>query len=81
MDQEIEKTVQAIAIASDPSQSSLHQEALAYLSTLQQNTNESWRLAVPLFFDANPDGTRKYPPQARFFGLRVLDDFLDNRSV
>jgi len=81
MDQEIEKTVQAIAIASDPLQGSLHQEALAYLSSVQQNANETWRLAVPLFFDANQDGTRKYPPQARFFALRVLDEFLDNRCV
>ena len=79
MEREFEKVVQAIAIAFDPNQISLHQQALAYLSTIQENTNETWRLALHLFVDQNPDGSRKYPPQARFFGLRVLDDFLDNR--
>ena len=79
MEREIDQLVQAIAIASDPSQISLHQQALAYLSTIQENTNETWRLALHLFVDQNPDGSRKYPSQARFFGLRMLDEFLDNR--
>ena len=81
MEHEIDKVVQAIAIASDPSQISLHQPALAYLSTIQENTNETWKLALHLFVDQNPDGSRKYSSQTRFFGLRVLDDFLDNRLV
>ena len=79
MDQEIEKVVQAISIASDPSQSSLHQDAIAYLNTIQQNASESWRIALPLFVDTNADGSRKYNPQTRFFALRVLDEYLDNR--
>ncbi|KDR76202.1 hypothetical protein GALMADRAFT_247461 [Galerina marginata CBS 339.88] len=79
MDQEIDRVVQAIDIASDPSQISLYQQALSYISTIQQNANETWRLALKLFVDQNADGTRKYPPQARFFALRVLDEFLDNR--
>ncbi|KAF9477931.1 ARM repeat-containing protein [Pholiota conissans] len=79
MEQEIDRIVQAIAIASDQSQISLHQQALAYISTVQQNPNEAWRLALKLFVDQNADGTRKYPVQARFFGLRLLDEFLDNR--
>lgn len=79
MEQEIDQVVQAIAIASDPAQVSLHQQALAYISTIQQNANETWRLALPLFVDRTPEGARKYPPQARFFALRVLDDFFDNR--
>ena len=79
MEREIDQLVQAISIASDPSQISLHQQALAYLSTIQENTNETWRLALHLFVDQNPNGSRKYPSQARFFGLRVLDELLDNR--
>lgn len=79
MEQEVDKIVQAIAIASDPTQVPLHQEALAYLSTIQQNANETWRLALPMFVDCSSEGVRRYPPQARFFALRVLDEFLDNR--
>ncbi|KAK7050996.1 pre-tRNA nuclear export protein [Paramarasmius palmivorus] len=78
MDQEIEKILQAITIASDSSQSSF-QEALGYLGSIQQNASETWRLALHIFVEASGDGSRKYPPQARFFSLRVLDDFLDNR--
>jgi len=79
MDQEVDKIVQAITIASDPRQSALHQEAIAYLNTIQQNAGETWRLALALFMDTTPEGTRKYPAQARFFALRVLDEYLDNR--
>lgn len=79
MEQDINQIVQAISIASDPAQGNLHQEALAFLGGVQQNANESWRLAIPLFCDYNPDGTRKYSQQARFFALRILEDFFDNR--
>ncbi|KAF7968962.1 hypothetical protein HWV62_28753 [Athelia sp. TMB] len=77
--QDLDQVAQAISIASDPSQSSLHQEALAYLSGIQQNAADTWRLALTLFVDQAPEGGRKYSPQARFFALRVLDDFFDNR--
>ncbi|KAE9407804.1 KapM protein [Gymnopus androsaceus JB14] len=70
MEQEMDRVVQAIAIASDPSQSSLAQQAINYLDSIQQNASESWRLALPLF---------KHPTQARFFALRVLDVFFENR--
>jgi exportin-T len=79
MDQDIDQVVQAIAIAFDQGQISLHQQALAYISTIQQNASETWRLALKLFVAQNADGSRKYPSQARFFALRVLDEFLDNR--
>lgn len=79
MDQELDQVVQAILIASDPLQGSLHQQALEYLSTIEQNASNTWRLALSLFVDASPEGDRKYPPQARFFALRVLEDFFDNR--
>lgn len=79
MEAEIGQVVQAIVVASDPSQASLHQQALAYLQTIQENAQNTWQLALAMFVDAAADGTRKYPPQARFFALRVLDDFLDNR--
>jgi exportin-T len=76
-----EELVQAILIASDPSQTSLHNQALGYLSNVQEHASDTWRLALALFLDVMPDGTRKYPPQARFFALRVLDEFFDNRCV
>ncbi|KII89963.1 hypothetical protein PLICRDRAFT_40145 [Plicaturopsis crispa FD-325 SS-3] len=79
MEQDLDRVVQAILIASDPTQGTLHQQALEYVGSVQQNAETTWRLALALFVDANPDGTRKYPPQARFFALRVLDDFFDNR--
>ncbi|KAF8896374.1 armadillo-type protein [Infundibulicybe gibba] len=79
MEQEISQIVQAITIASDPTQLPLHQQALSYISTIQQNANNTWRLALPIFVDRNPEGARKYPPQARFFALRVLEEFFDNR--
>ncbi|KAA1467486.1 ARM repeat-containing protein [Dentipellis sp. KUC8613] len=79
MEQEVNQVTQAILIASDPSQGTLHQQALEYLSQIQQNPNETWRLALALFVDSAPDGGRKHPSQARFFALRILDDFLDNR--
>ncbi|KAF9468102.1 armadillo-type protein [Collybia nuda] len=79
MEREIDQVVQAISIASDPNQVALHQQALAYVSTVQQNASTTWRLALPIFVDSNNEGSRKHPPQARFFALRVLDEFFDNR--
>ena len=79
MQHNLDQVVQAISIASDPSQVSLHQEALAYLSTIQQNADNTWRLALTLFVDQVSGGGRKYPSQVRFFALRILDDFFDNR--
>ncbi|KAG6873947.1 pre-tRNA nuclear export protein [Termitomyces sp. Mi166 len=79
MEHEIDQVVQAIIIASDPTQVSLHQQALGYIGTIQQNAATTWRLALPIFVDRNAEGARRYPPQARFFALRVLDEFFDNR--
>ena len=79
MQQQVDQTVQAILVASDPSQATLHHQALEYLSSIQKNANETWQLGLALFVDVNADGSRKHPPQARFFGLRVLDDFLDSK--
>ncbi|KAG6842293.1 pre-tRNA nuclear export protein [Blastosporella zonata] len=79
MEREIDQVVQAITIASDPTQVSLHQQVLAYIGTIQQNAATTWRLALPIFVDRNAEGSRKHPSQARFFALRVLDEFFDNR--
>ncbi|KAJ3766289.1 armadillo-type protein [Lentinula raphanica] len=79
MEEEIDRVVQAITIASDPSQTPLHQQAMTYLSSIERNASETWRLALPLFVETAPGGTRKYSDQARFFALRVLDELLDNR--
>ncbi|KAH9972786.1 ARM repeat-containing protein [Lactifluus volemus] len=80
MEQQADQVVRAILIASDPTQGTLHQQALEYLSTIQQNAGETWNLALNLFVDATPAGQRKHPTEARFFALRVLDDFLETRS-
>jgi exportin-T len=79
MDQEIQQVVQAISIASDPTQIPLHQQALQFLSTVQQNANTTWRLALAIFVDVADGGARKHDSQARFYALRVLDEFLGNR--
>jgi exportin-T len=80
MEQELEQIVQAIQIASDPNQTALHQQALEYLTTIQSNAQVTWGWALAIFVDAgSAGGARKYDPQARFFALRVLDDFLDSR--
>lgn len=81
MEYEIDQVVRAILIASDPAQPevALHQQALAFLSEIQKNANSTWRLALPIFTDQTLEGSRKYPSQARFFALRVLDEFFDNK--
>jgi len=79
MDQQVDQVVRAILIASDPTQGSLHQQALEYLSNIQKNSGEAWGLALKLFVDATPVGERRHPTEARFFALRVLDDFLETR--
>ena len=81
MENELNQIVQAILIAYDPAQAALHQQALQFLTEVKKNTSEPWRLGLALFVDRNPDGTRKYHPQARFFGLGVLEEFLDNRCA
>ncbi|KAH9178275.1 ARM repeat-containing protein [Lactarius sanguifluus] len=80
MEQQADQVVRAILVASDPTQGGLHQQALEYLSNIQQNAGETWSLALGLFVDATPTGERKHPTEARFFALRVLDDFLETRS-
>ncbi|EGN99272.1 hypothetical protein SERLA73DRAFT_54418 [Serpula lacrymans var. lacrymans S7.3] len=79
MDEEIQQVVQATLIAYNPSQGPLHRQALEFLSSLEQNANNTWRLALKLFVDLGPEGERKHPAQARFQALRILDEFFDNR--
>ncbi|KAH9986251.1 ARM repeat-containing protein [Russula vinacea] len=79
MEQQADQVVRAILIASDPTQGSLHRQALEYVSNIQQNAGETWGLALNLFVDATPTGERKHPTEVRFFALRVLDDFLETR--
>lgn len=80
MEEEVNQVVQAIQVAADPAQTALHPQALNFLSTVQSNAKDTWRLGLALFVDANVDGSRKHSQQARFFGLRILDDFLDSRQ-
>lgn len=77
----IQQIAQAVAIASDPAQSVLHHQALQFIADIQQNASETWRLALPIFVDRDEQGIKRHTPQTRFFALRVLDEFLDNRSA
>jgi len=77
----IQQIAQAVAIASDPAQSALHHHALQFIADIQQNASETWRLALPIFVDRDEQGVKRHTPQARLFALRVLDEFLDNRSA
>ncbi|KZV62903.1 KapM protein [Peniophora sp. CONT] len=79
MEQETEQFVRAIVIAADPSQGALHKQAIEYLQTIQANVKETWQLALNVFVAQGPDGTRRHPVEARFFALKVLDEFLDNK--
>ncbi|TDL25856.1 ARM repeat-containing protein [Rickenella mellea] len=79
MEQEVNQVVQAILVAWDPAQSALHQQALQFLSSVQNNSSETWRLGLALFVETGPDGRRKHHPQARFFGLRILEEYLENK--
>lgn len=76
---EIDQIAQAILVASDPTQAALHQEALDFVQNALKSCPEPWRIGLALFVDTNPNGTRKHEPQVRFYGLRVLEDFLDSR--
>lgn len=75
----VNQIAQAILVASDPLQASVHQEALQFVQNTLSNSSESWRIGLALFVDTNPDGSRKYQSQVRFYGLRILEDFLDSR--
>ncbi|KAF8632204.1 hypothetical protein AX15_001968 [Amanita polypyramis BW_CC] len=79
MDHEIDQLVHAINIASDPTQISLHPQALGYIRTVQENINDAWRVALHIFLETNSDGPRKYNSQARFFALGLLDDFFESQ--
>ncbi|KAL5504140.1 LOS1 [Sanghuangporus vaninii] len=76
---EIDQIAQAILVASDPAQANLHQEALQFVQNSLKNSPEPWRIGLALFVDSNPDGSRNHQAQVRFYGLRVLEDFLDSR--
>lgn len=79
MESETEQVLQAIEIASDPSRAALHQQALEFLSSVQSSSATTWKLALALFVELKPGGGRKHSQQARFWALRVLDDYLDSR--
>jgi hypothetical protein len=81
MEAQVAQVVQAIAIASDPARGPLHQQALDFLKNVQDNAATAWRLALAIFVETASDGVRKHPLQARFWALRVLDEFFDNRCV
>lgn len=79
MDETVNQIAQAIAVASDVSQVQLHPQALQFIQETIKNSSEPWRLGLALFVDSNRDGSRKHPVQVRFYGLRVLEEYLDSR--
>ena len=86
MEHDLDQLVEAISIAanpvaSNPTQASLHNQALEFLQDVIKNAVTTWRAALSLFVEAGPDGGRKYSPDVRFFALRVLDEFLEQRCV
>ncbi|EIW83859.1 ARM repeat-containing protein [Coniophora puteana RWD-64-598 SS2] len=78
MDQEIQRFVQAVLIAWEQPSSGLQHQALDYLSNFQANSNETWRIALQVFVEGGPEG-RVHPAQARFYALRMLDGYFDDR--
>lgn len=78
MTDQVDQIAQAILVASDPTQIQLHPQALAFIQSAFKDSSDSWRTALALILDVNPDGSRKHHPQVRFYALRVLDDYLDN---
>ncbi|XP_006459374.1 hypothetical protein AGABI2DRAFT_201553 [Agaricus bisporus var. bisporus H97] len=75
----LDQIAHAIAVAADPAQATLHPHALQFIADFQHNAHHTWHLALPLFVARNADASKSYSPQTRFFALRVLDEFLDNR--
>lgn len=78
----MDQLLSAIAIVSDPSQNrELQAQAIEYLNTIRTTPEQSWQLALNLFVDAKPDGSRAHVPQIRAFALQILDDLFNNRYV
>ena len=77
MEQQLDQLVQAINIASDARQANLHQDALRFISTFENDHVNGWRAGLTLFTMSDGNGTRKHSPQVRFFGLRLLESFLE----
>lgn len=67
----------AIRIAADPSQDrALQAQAVEFLNIVRGNARESCGVALTLFLEQNPDGSRKHDIHVRGFALQLLDDFL-----
>lgn len=79
MEHDINQIVQAILVASDPTQGSLHQQALDFIQTQLESKSESWKLGLALFLDPSADGAQRQLPQVRFYGLRILEGYLEGQ--
>lgn len=76
----MDQLLSAIAIVSDPTQNrELQAQAIEYLNTVRNSPAQSWQLALSLFVDTKPDGSRSHDPQIRAFALQILDDLLNTR--
>jgi len=78
----MDQLLSAIAIVSDPTQNRyLQAQAIDYLNTIRTSPEQSWQLALSLFVDTKPDGSKSHNPQIRAFALQIIDDLLNNRRV
>lgn len=76
---DIDQIEKAILVASDPTQAALHQEALQFIQSTLKGSQDAWKIGLAFFIDTNADGSRKHQPQVRFYGLRILEEFLESR--
>lgn len=78
----MDQLLSAIAIVSDPTQNrDLQAQAIGYLNTIRTSPEHYWQLALNLFVDTKPGGSRTHDPQIRAFSLQIIDDLLGNRCV
>lgn len=76
----MDQLLSAISIVSNPALNrELQPQAIQFLNSVRQNPSESWQLALKLFIDTKPDGSRANDPQVRLFALQILDDFFDGQ--
>lgn len=68
----------AAAVSYDPKQPNLQREAYTYLEQIKAThagDNSVWQACLALFVDKAP-GAGGWQPEARMFGLQVVDEML-----
>lgn len=84
MDAQIAAAVQA-AVSYNPSNPGLQAEAYKFLSEVKDSCTTTWQTCLQIFLDGSSTGdtgaawTYAHSPEARMFGLQVVDDVLSAR--